>query len=358
MSLPNIGDVPGAISETLSKEIRRMIRLRKPYNPIILQSLPSFEKDREAIYAYIDLIKIFIDRVRINLKQDYVTKSEAKKIIDSLRPNETLGSRDRWLSTKFLNDLRRLGIIELYVETNNLRFKAPIIFPWIEYLKVDNRRVKFKGFLSDLILSSGTEGVDKIIPISFLKGNIIMIEIIREIFYKYGEFKVNLRSLTNMVNERLREIFNSYCMGDETLSRTISSLNMIKEKDLRKSLSFLFILKEDLGYIKDDTLYISDDAIKQIASMLGIVDISYEQYYQALKLAWREYWGEWPPWYASLEDLKPNIEEHLSAIVRRPVTLSLEDHLKYIREFAKWGKVEYWVGGLDPSRRHWIRIRG
>jgi len=84
--------------------------------------------------------------------------------------------------------------------------------------------------------------------------------------------------------------------------------------------------------------------------------IDHKLYYQALVNAWWEYWGEVPPWYASLENLKPYIDAELSKALGRSVSLSLEEHLEYIKELDRWGKVEYWYGGLDPKRRHWVRI--
>jgi len=81
-------------------------------------------------------------------------------------------------------------------------------------------------------------------------------------------------------------------------------------------------------------------------------------YYHALVNAWKEYWGEVPPWYASLENLKPYIDAELSKALGRSVSLSLEEHLKYIKELYRQGKVDYWYGGLDPKRRHWVAILG
>jgi len=81
-------------------------------------------------------------------------------------------------------------------------------------------------------------------------------------------------------------------------------------------------------------------------------------YYEALKRAWRKYWGRFPPWYAPLENLAPLIEEELSKIIGRHVKLPFEEHVQRIDSLFKQRKVkDYYIGGIDPKRRHWILLK-
>ena len=79
--------------------------------------------------------------------------------------------------------------------------------------------------------------------------------------------------------------------------------------------------------------------------------VDLKEYYEALKKAWEEYWKAAPPWYAALESLHEIINRYLGE------DLSLEEHLKYIRELAKFCIVEYWYGGLDPKKKHWVKLK-
>jgi len=90
--------------------------------------------------------------------------------------------------------------------------------------------------------------------------------------------------------------------------------------------------------------------------LAGRPDITVETYYRALVNAWREYWGEVPPWYASLEELSKYIDAELARALGTPVELALGEHLRYIGELARLGRVDYWYGGLDPKRRHWVAV--
>jgi len=80
-------------------------------------------------------------------------------------------------------------------------------------------------------------------------------------------------------------------------------------------------------------------------------------YYEALKRAWKRYWGKFPPWYAPLENLVPLIEEELSSIIGKMVKLPFEEHVKIVESLFKQRKLkEYYIGGIDPKRRHWILL--
>jgi len=79
--------------------------------------------------------------------------------------------------------------------------------------------------------------------------------------------------------------------------------------------------------------------------------VSFREYKEALLKAWKEYWKEVPPWYAPLEKLHLLINKHL------PVDLTLKEHLHYIKELAKWGKLDYLYGGLDPRYKHWVELK-
>jgi len=88
-----------------------------------------------------------------------------------------------------------------------------------------------------------------------------------------------------------------------------------------------------------------------------LIDKIKSNYYTALREAWKKYWGRFPPWYAPLEDLVPLIEEELSKIIGKPVKLPFEEHVKIIENLYKWRKIkEYYVGGIDPKKRHWILL--
>jgi len=80
-------------------------------------------------------------------------------------------------------------------------------------------------------------------------------------------------------------------------------------------------------------------------------------YYEALLRAWDRYWGRFPPWYAPLEDLVPLIEDELSKIISRPVKLSFDEHVENIISLLKYRKIkDFYIGGIDIKRRHWIRL--
>jgi len=80
-------------------------------------------------------------------------------------------------------------------------------------------------------------------------------------------------------------------------------------------------------------------------------------YYEALKRAWNKYWGRFPPWYAPLENLAPLIEEELSKIIGKSIKLSFEEHVKIVEQLFKWRRIkEFYIGGIDPKKRHWILL--
>jgi len=82
-----------------------------------------------------------------------------------------------------------------------------------------------------------------------------------------------------------------------------------------------------------------------------------DNYYEALKSAWNRYWGRFPPWYAPLEDLVPLIEEELSKIIGRSVNLPFDEHVKIIMSLFKWRKIkDFYIGGIDIKKRHWILL--
>jgi len=93
---------------------------------------------------------------------------------------------------------------------------------------------------------------------------------------------------------------------------------------------------------------------KEREELLNVVRI---RYLEALREAWKRYWGKFPPWYAPLEDLAPLIEEELSKIIGKAVKLSFGEHVKIVESLFKQRKLkDYYVGGIDPKKRHWILL--
>jgi len=90
---------------------------------------------------------------------------------------------------------------------------------------------------------------------------------------------------------------------------------------------------------------------------MELMNMIRSNYFEALKRAWNKYWGRFPPWYAPLEDLVQLIEEELSNMIGKPVKLSFEEHVKIIDSLYKQRRIkEYYVGGIDPKRRHWVLL--
>jgi len=81
------------------------------------------------------------------------------------------------------------------------------------------------------------------------------------------------------------------------------------------------------------------------------------QYFEALKNAFRRYWGRIPPSYASLEELCNLINEELRKMGLSELTF--EEHRKYIEHVKReyYNCVDYYEGGLDPKHRHWVYIK-
>jgi len=88
-----------------------------------------------------------------------------------------------------------------------------------------------------------------------------------------------------------------------------------------------------------------------------LLNVVRTRYLEALREAWKRYWGKFPPWYAPLEDLAPLIEEELSKIIGKTVKLSFGEHVKIVESLFKQRKLkDYYVGGIDPKKRHWILL--
>jgi len=343
------------ISKHIEKELNRMKGLRRIFNPFVLQlSGKALSFNEKEWNEYIFSVRTVLEFAVKTYNRNYITKSEAKEILNEIRLPQLmikLGFKDKEnaIVIKFLNDLRRLNIVSLFI-SNNVIFKLPIIYPsWRENIRKGKRKLRIIGIFNENLLEVSEKKFKDALFLTFFQGNPIT-SIIKDVYTKYGTFNVNIRDFTILLEEVLRKII------EETLVRKgVYEVSLGKGKVLR-TLQFIFRLKE-VNVVIGDQIVIPEEIIEEIIKGLKIDLFDYKQYYEALKRAWKLYWGTFPSWYASLEDLSGIINRELSKILGKNIRLTLTDHLKYVGELAKWGKLEYWSGGLDPKRRHWIKLK-
>ena len=161
-------------------------------------------------------------------------------------------------------------------------------------------------------------------------------------------------------------VYDFSCERGNIPNRFYSNLDKLRAKlyfeSVQKSVVLAYSLKSAYAIALLAKHYGANVRIYKIEKEIdlsNLIDtlIDTHVYYKALQRAWREYWGNVEPWYASIENMMSLINEKLSEILGRHVTMSLEEHLKYIKELARWGKIEYRYGGIDPKRKHWILVR-
>jgi len=129
-------------------------------------------------------------------------------------------------------------------------------------------------------------------------------------------------------------------------------LTRIFGRKIRRSDIDLVLLKlAERNVIKIECLY--NGQIKRVC--LCNFEVPIDIYYNALEEAWREYWGSIPPYWAPLEELMKYINKKLVELGYEP--LNLEDHLRYVKELVKRGKVEYMYGRAHPEYEHWVKLR-
>jgi len=83
-----------------------------------------------------------------------------------------------------------------------------------------------------------------------------------------------------------------------------------------------------------------------------------KQYFEALKIAFKNYWKNIHPSYAPLEELYNLINEELRKMYLSELTF--DEHKNYIKQL-KWDYkfyncIKYYEGGINPNLKHWIYV--
>ncbi len=354
------GELANLIRNHVRIELKRMYGFKRVYNPLALQLINTIDPDKTAY-----LVRVFMEYSVNIYGRDRVYKTEAKSILKeigfpqvlyTLGAKGSLGGREDPLMSMMLSDLRRLGVMRLAV-VDNIVYRLPIIYPtWRDNIRIGRRKLGIVGIFSKRIMNTSEKMIKDALFLSYFEGSPIT-EVIIDTYTRYGEFNVAREGLISLINEKIVSMYMDIVGGDNEIYSFIKGFygsNRVHGKIIN-SIKYIFRFK-DTDILYGDRIVIPSDLIEYIIERLNIKLVSYNQYLQALKRAWSKYWRGLKPWYASLEKLYHLVNEELCTLLNREVRLSLNEHIRYVSELARWGRIEYWVGGTDPRYRHWIRL--
>ncbi len=347
------------IHNHIKMELRRLYGLKRIYNPFTLRIVHRID--------YSDLgyiIRSFIRYAVDYYGRDGVCKGEAKNVLREIGFLEIISRKGIGCSgykgsvfSEILNDFRRLGVVRLAI-VDNIVYRLPVIYPtWRDSIKVGKYKLRIYGLFSKRLLDVSESGFLDSLFLSFFEGNPLT-NILVSIYRRYGVIDLDKEEFVKML---LYEIVSMYrkVIGSEVFDLYSFIEDIYRSTSVFKkalaTLEYVFGMK-GVNIIDRDRVRIDNSVVEYIIDKLNIKIISYNQYMTALKRAWDRYWRGVKPWYASLEELYQLVNRELSTLLNEEVSLSLEEHIRYVSELARWGRVEYWVGGLDPRNRHWVRV--
>lgn len=333
-----------SIASSVSRELRR-------YNPLVLETVKHVSGESVSGFApvFLNALKITMSEVLGVSRHGELEWSDLVHAVEKTRVATVLFNtrvKESEANHLYLSDLRKLGLIKTVVKQNRgEHVEIPALLPVSgNVIEASGVKHHVTYLVNEKALS---HEITRGILLSFFSEARAFAETVIDTYLEHGVVDVNASFFTECVYKKLQLMYRS--LGVRHAPR-------MSRDGFLKTLMLVF---EESGFgnpVRDGRVVISNEAVEYVLRELGYIPIDYGTYIEALREAWREYWGEMPPWYASLENFAPYVNRALSRLLGKPVNPPLTLHLMFVKNLSERKIVEYRYGGLDPDRKHWIRF--